>query len=173
MPVNFFKMKKIALLFALLLSLAAAACPAGKTVPKRELAAIVSEFSACDGVEVVRLGRLGTAAVRGVVRAAASSDPETRPVLDLIRGIRRVAVMDYEDCAPQLRERIARRLDRALDGSELLMEARDGNESFRVFGLVDEETGVLRDFVLHAPADGALVYLTGTLSPDALVPFIE
>lgn len=166
-------MKKFFLLLALLPSLAAAARPAGEKIPTGEISAILSDFRRYDGVEVIRLGQIGTAAVKGVVRAAARSDPDAREALRLIRGIRQVSVMDYEDCAPAVRERIERRIARTLAGSELLLEAKDGNSSVRMFGIVDERTGDLHDFVLHAPDDCALVCLSGTLPAEALGRFIE
>ena len=163
-------MRRIILFFLLLLPLAAPARePAGgKAVPKAKITAAISEFRRYEGVEVVRLGRVGTAAVKTLMRAAAQDDPDAREALQLMRGVRNLAVLDYEGCAPAVREKIVRRLDQALDGSELLMEAKDGNSSMQVFGIVDDANGLVRDFVLHAPNDCALICLTGTVSMDTL-----
>ncbi|MBQ9660873.1 MAG: DUF4252 domain-containing protein [Bacteroidales bacterium] len=166
-------MKRFLFFFLTLLPLAAAAAPAEKNVPKGELSAIISEFRRCDGVEVVRLGRMGTAAIRGIVRMAAKEDPDARQALDVMRGVRRITVLQYEDCAPEVRERLVRRLDRALDGCELLMEAKDGDTAMRMFGVVDEASGEMRDFVIHAPSECALICVFGSLKMDSVGKIIN
>ncbi len=166
-------MRKILLLLALLLPLAASGHPAGKTVPKAKITSIISEFRGYDGVEVVSVGRLGTAALRGVVRAAAKGDPEARQALDLMRGIKRITILEYDDCSPRVRERLDRRLANALDGSELLMEAKDGSSAMRLFGLVDEQTGLVRDFVMHTPGENALICIFGSIPMDTVGKFLS
>lgn len=161
--------KKLLLLFSLLLPLAAFALqPAQKVIPKAQLDALVTEFRRCDGVETVRLGRVATLAAKGVVRMAAKGDPDAREMMDILRGIRRLTVLQYDDAAPEVRERINARLTQVLDGSELLMEARDGSSSMRIFGVVDDAGDTVRDFVIHAPGDNALICIFGSLSMDSL-----
>ncbi|MCR4824508.1 MAG: hypothetical protein K5849_04025 [Bacteroidales bacterium] len=163
------KRKSLLLLLLALLPLAASAGNSGsRTVPKTQINAMISEFRRYDGVETVRLGRLGTAAVKGVLRMAAQNEPDAREALALTRGVKHLAVLEYDDCRPEVRERITRRLSEALDGSELLMEARDGSSSMRMFGIVDEQTGEVRDFVLHAPQDCALICIFGSIPMDTV-----
>jgi hypothetical protein len=163
-------MKRLLLLFALaLLPLAASAgAPATKKVSKTRITSVISEVRRQDGVEVVRLGRLGTSAIRGLVRVAAREDPDAREALAVLRGVRNLTVMEYDDCAPAVRERIARRLDAALDGSELLMEAKDEGTAMRIYGIVDERTDRVRDFVIHAPSEYALICIFGSIPMDVL-----
>lgn len=161
-------MKKLLILLFLLLPLAAGAKTTGKTIRKTDLTSIISEFRRYDGVEVVKLGRLGTAAVKAVVRAAVREDPEAREALNLVKGVRKLTVLEYEDCAPEVRERLNNRLRSALQGSDLLMEAKDGSSAMRIYGVVDDATGDVSNFVLHAPNDGALIFVSGTLSADMI-----
>lgn len=160
--------KKILFPLLLLLPLAAAAFPVGQAMPKRQLNAIISEFRRYEGVEVVRVGGLGTTVLRGIAQLAAGGDPEVRQALELARGVRRVSVLEYDGCAPEVRSRIVRRLDRALAGSELLLEAKDGDSSVRLYGFVDEQTDRLQDLVFHAPGDGTLICLFGSLPLESL-----
>lgn len=160
--------KRILFPLLMLLPLAAAAFPARQAMSKRQLSAIISEFRRYEGVEVVRVGGLGTALLRGIAQLSASEDPEIRQVLELARGIRRVSVIEYGDCTPEVRARLVRRLDRALAGSELLMEAKDGDAPVRLYGFVDERTDRLQDLVFHAPGDGTLVCLFGSLPLESL-----
>ena len=166
-------MKKYLFLLLLLLPLAASAARPAKGISRSEVAGIVSEFRHYDGVEVIRLGRLGTAAVKGAVRLAGAGDPDIREALTMMKGLKSLTVLKYDDCAPAVRERLNRRIGRALDKGELLMEAREGGTAMQIFGIVDDETGTARDFVIHAPADNALICLFGTLSLDTLAKITE
>lgn len=166
-------MKKYLFLLLLLLPLAASAARPGKGISRSELTGIISEFRRYDGVEVVRLGRLGTSAVKSAIRLAGAGDPEIRDALTMMKGLKSLTVLQYEDCAPAVRERLNRRIARALDKGELLMEARDGGTSMQIFGIVDDETETVRDFVIHAPANSALICLFGSLSLDTLSKFAE
>lgn len=163
-------MKKLLILFVLtLLPLAASASfPVKQTVSKARLTALISEMRGYDGVEVVRLGALPTAAFKSILRVAARRDEDAREALRLLRGVRRVSVLDYEDCSTAVRERISARLDRALVGSELLMEAKGDDSAMQIFGVVDDKTGTVRDFVLHAPDDCTLICIFGSISMDAV-----
>ena len=119
-------------------------------------------------MEVVKLNRLATGAIKGAVRLAAKSDPDAREAFRMMKGLKKLTVLEYDDAAPDVKASLNTRLAQALDGSELLMEAKDGNSSMQVFGIVDDANGLVRDFVLHAPNDCALICLTGTVSMDTL-----
>ncbi len=161
---------KIILLFlCLLLPLAASAGTPAKKVSKTKVTSVIAEARRYEGVEVVRLGRVATAALKGLVRAASREDPDAREALQLMRGVKNLTVLDYDDCAPAVRERLARRLDEALGGSELLMEAKEsGGTSMQMFGILDEQTDLVRDFVIHAPSEGALICIFGSIPMDVL-----
>ena len=161
-------LKKLLLLFSLLLPLTVSAARPTKTVSRTELSSIFSDFRRYDGVEVVRLGRIATGAVKGVIRLAGKSDPDVREALSAVKGLKSLTVLEYDDCDPAVRERIEQRISHALRNGELLMEARDGGTSMQMFGVVDDAAGTVRDFVIHAPSNCALICLFGTLSMDTL-----
>ena len=159
-------MKKILLIIALLLPLTAVAAGPGRKVSRSEVSSIISEFRHYDGVEVVKLGWLATAAIKGVVRHA-GNDEDARQIREALRGIKSVTVLEYEDAAPDVRYRIKSRITHALDGRELLMEAKDSDASVQIFGVVDESTGTIRDFILSTPDNCALICLFGSIPMEA------
>ena len=165
-------MKRLLLILSLLLPLAASAARSTKSVSRSELASIFSDFRRYEGVEVVRLGRIATGAVKGVIRLAGKNDPDMREAMAAVKGLKSLTVLEYEDCAPAVRERIEHRISHALRNGELLMEAKDGRERVQMFGVVDDATGTVRDFVLHAPENCALICLFGTLSMDTLTQIV-
>lgn len=157
--------KTITILCFLVLSLSAMA---GKNVSKTQLATLVSEYRQYDGVELVQLGSLATSALKTVIRISAKNDPDAAEALQLLNGIRRLTVFEYEDCSPAVKEKITRKLNRILNGSELLMEAKDGDDSMRMYGVVDEKGDTVRDFILHTPGSCALICIFGKVSMKAL-----
>ncbi len=160
-------MKKFLLILTLLVPLAASALEPAKSVSRSAIASIVSEFRRYDGVEVVKLGRLATGALKNVVGLAGISDPDTREALKMIEGLRGLTVVEYEDAPSDIRYRMDRRIERALQKCELLMEAKEDDGTMRMFGSVDG-SGTVRDFVIYAPDSGTLICLFGKMSMDVL-----
>ena len=161
-------MKKYLLILLLLLPLTASAARPQKKVSQREVASIVSEFRHCDGVEVMRLGWLGTALVKGVAVHIDDEDGDMREIRQALRGIKGVAIMSYEDASEEVRSKIERRLNRAMKGRELLMEAKDNGEYVQIFGVMDDARGTVRDFVMHVPSSSALICLFGSIPMEAV-----
>ena len=161
-------MKKYLLILLLLLPLTASAARPQKKVSQREVTSIVSEFRHCDGVEVMRMGWLGTALVKGVAVHVDDNDDDMREIRQALRGIKGVTVMEYESAAPEVRERLNRRLSRVLDKREVLMEVKDDGEKVQIFGVLDEATGLVRDIVFHSPSDCALICMFGSLPLDVV-----
>ncbi|MBR4524830.1 MAG: DUF4252 domain-containing protein [Bacteroidales bacterium] len=161
-------MKKLLLLIALLLPLTASAARPAKRVSRAEMASIISDFRHYDGVEVVKMGWLGTALVKGLAHHVDDGDADTRAMLQTLRGIKGVTIVDYDDADPAVRERLNKKIERALNRCELLMEARDGGSGMQLFGVVDEAKGTVRDLVMHASGDNTLICFFGTVSMDAV-----
>ena len=161
-------LKKFLLIFALLLPLTVTAARPHRNVSSAEVSSIISDFRHYDGVEVVNLGRLGTALVRGVLRHVDDEDDDTRELRHALRGIKGVAIMSYEDASEEVRSKIEHRLARAMKGRELLMEAKGDGESVQIFGVMDETKGAVRDFVMHVPSSSALICLFGSIPMEAV-----
>lgn len=164
-------MKKILLLAAILLPLFAPAT-AGGSVPKSKITSFIYDCQRYEGVEVVQLGGLAAMALRASLRVAASDDPDVRAALKLITGIKRISVLNYENCEPAIQDKISRKLDRMLDGSDLLMETRDGDDLMQIYGVVDENNGTVRDFVLHNPTESSLICIFGSIPIEKLARVI-
>jgi len=159
-------MKKTVLTLCLLFTLTAALAfvPGGND----RLDYVVSKCRKYDGVEVFHLNRFAVWAIKGAARVAGVGDEDIRDALALAKGVSSVTIMDYDECAPLVKERICRRIDRSLRGHELLFEAGDNSSRLQFYGVVDEARGRVRDLVLFDAAGGTLIYITGSISSDTL-----
>lgn len=139
-------------------------------VPQEKLTGIINEYSRKGDFEVTRVGRLGTAALKGAIRMTASDDPdpEVRDALSIISGIRSVAVVEYENSDESVRREFERKVESVLDSSNLLMEVKDEGDNFKLYGVVGENSDTVRDFVMYSPDDCTLVCLFGTIPLDKI-----
>lgn len=161
-------MKKVILLLAIAV-LTAGTCHTSdaRPVPERRLVNIVNSFRGTGGFEIVKVGRLGMTLARSVVgMSEEASDPETKQVLDLIDGVHRVLVVDYEDASERERSIFSSRVGSALASCDLLMSAEDDGSSVNIYGRFDEKSGNVEDLVLFVPEDCALVCVFGKVSME-------
>ena len=158
-------MKRLLLIISILIPFSAYA---GGSVSRARINHIVSECRACEGSEVVHVGWLGTAAIRGIIRLSAMDDPDAREALTLLRGVRSLSVVDFEGCSESDKARLRSRINAALSNDEMLIEVADGQDKMRIYGVVNEKTESVRDFVLYTPGDCALICLFGTLPIDTV-----
>ncbi|MCR5518854.1 MAG: DUF4252 domain-containing protein [Bacteroidales bacterium] len=159
-------MKKfITLLLLLILPLGGLA---GNNVPKAKLSAFISEYRHCPGVELVKMGAFPTMIIKNLIRANIEDDPEDRAAMEAISGVRKIMIFEFEDASAAVRNRMVRNLDEILGGSELLMEVKDDDDRMLMYGVVDEKSGKVRDFVLYAPDECALICLFGSISMNAI-----
>lgn len=167
-------MKRIVFLIALAL-LPLSLVAQNMSAPYRHLYNLIGEYKDIEGFEAVRLGSVGTALARGVVGAAlrADGDREALVLIRAARRIRRIAVVDYEDCSEPVKKRFTERVNRLLEGCPLLMEVNSDGEELRIYGKTDGDSAWLRDCVLYAPSSHALICLSGSVSIDSLASLMH
>lgn len=167
------KMKKLVVIFVLLAT--AFVCAAGNgrkekeamnAVPVDRLVSLISDYSAKDGFDVIRIGRLGTSAIKSLARLGSwdDGDSDAEEALSIISGIKKLAIVDYEDCSPADKESFERKVGRLLKDENVIMEFKDDGHICRIYGVMDERSDKLRDFVLYTPSDCALICLFGSIS---------
>ena len=165
-------MKRIVATILLLLTFTVVFAQTGKSgVPRERITSLINEFRGYDGFEVVRMNSLGTSAIKALVRMSALSDgdKDSRALLDVLKGIKKIAVVDYEDCERNVKDRFSRKIGRALSSADLLMEVKDGTEVLKMYGVVSDDSAVVKDFVMFSQEDCALICLFGSISLDAVM----
>ena len=161
----------IIIVLALALPLAGSTKAQGKSLPGTQISLLISEYKAYDGFEAVKVGRLATGVIKSIIRSGAAKENEAdmKEVLRLMKGIKKFTVVDYSDCDPQVRQGFTNKMDRLLDGVEMLMEVKDDSDVMRMYGVVDDRGGKVKNFVLYCPEDCTLICLFGTISLDSVL----
>lgn len=152
-------MKK-ALLTVIIALVAGIGAWAGKPAKVHNL---VRQYKGCEGFEVVSLGRVGTSLIKGVIRVSADMDAEDKAVFNAFTNIKRLAIVDFEDAQPEVKERFVRKLERILEDMELIMEANDDGEHISIYGVEDGSS--VKDCILYS-SDGALIITEGGIDID-------
>lgn len=164
---NFF-MKRVLFAICIFLPMLAWSCTSGRTATETDVTAALAECGRYEGAEVIKLGRAATVALKGVVRIAGIDDPDVREALGLIKNIRGISVLSYDDCSAEDKSSICSKLERALDGSELLIEAKDSDDKVKLYGRMDDDSDVVRDIVVYVPSSCAMVCIAGNVSMETL-----
>ena len=153
-------MKKILLTLCMVLCLvptAWAGTPTGK------LRTLVNEFRDEPGFEIVDMGPLALGLIRAAARTEAKNDDD-RKALQVFKDIKHLTILDFSDAEASRKEKFLRKAKRVLADEEMLMEAKDGGETVRVYGLSNAAGDVLEDIILLA--GDALISVRGKIRAD-------
>ena len=123
----------IIIVLALTLPLASKANAQGKSIPGTQISLLISEYKAYDGFEAVKVGRLGTGILKSLISSGAveGNDPDIKDFKRLMKGIKKLALVDYSDCDPEVRQGFSKKMTRLLDGVDMLMEVKYDNTRTR------------------------------------------
>ena len=167
-------MKKLLITLLTVIFASMCFCTDMKAVTKNKLMALVQDVKPYDGVELVKVGSLGTAAIKALVKLGAVIDDEdARNALEIIKGLNKVVILDYEDCDDAVKAKITAKAAKALAGSDLLMEVKDGEDHMQMYGVVDGEGSEVRDFVMYDSEGCALICLFGRINLNTVMKLAE
>ena len=130
-----------------------------------KLRTLVNEFRDEPGFEVVDMGPVAL----GLIRAAARGEVKTeddRKALQVFKDIKRLTILDFSDAEASRKEKFLRKAKRVLADEEMLLEAKDGGETIRVYGLSNAAGDILEDIVLLA--DDAIISVRGKIRADLI-----
>ena len=157
-------MKKILITLLMILSLGTGA-QAGRANQNPQLRNLVTSYKGTEGFEIVDLGGVALSLMKAAARSAAETE-EDRQAMALFKGIKRLTVVDFSDASDHAREAFLRKANRILDQGEMLMEAKDGGETIRIYGSSSKDENFLEDIVLLA--EDTLIFVRGTIRIDQI-----
>ena len=156
-------MKKLFLALVLTLQMVgcAMAGPAG-------IQTLVNQYRYREDVDVISVGPMGMSLLRMVAGASSGLDKDVLDLLRLTKDVKRVTIVDFGDS--EVRDRMASKLERELEGMELIMEAKEDGECVRIFGHDDGKC--IRDFLLYT-SDGTLIMTRGKVDADKVIALMS
>ena len=160
-------------MLCILCPLAAGAVTIKDRISSAQVKALVTECRSYEGAEVINAGRLITGAVKGAIRLAAVGDGQSWEITKLLKGVKSISILDFEDCSPGDRAAICGRIDRLLSGIEPLMEVRDDGYLLLIYGVVDDAASTVRDFIVYSPDDGTFICMFGSVNVEKAVHIIN
>lgn len=152
-----------------------------KGVSYSKLESLISSYKDAPGFDVNKIGRLGTGAIKALIKrsfkaeskedakngtAPADKDkgPDTNDIIKMVRGVKKITVVDYDECPSLVKAEITQKLDEILVPEGMIMEVKKHGDVMKLYGVLDEKSEKLRNFVLYAPEDHTIICLFGTIS---------
>lgn len=162
-------MKRILILLALcLLPLTALA---QKAISQQDIANLVEQYSATEGFDVMKMNNMSTSLIKTALKVAAknnSDDSYINDILDVLKGIKKITVIDFSECSLSSRTAIKESITKLLSGADLIVEMKEGLDRTQMYGVVSESGSTVKDFILYSSDDCSLSCLFGTISLDAI-----
>jgi len=165
---NILIMKRFLLLLCILTPCLSCTGTRGGATPSSSISDTISECRHYDGADYLKLGRLATGALKGVAGMVGKEDSDVLEAVSLMEGIRGLTVFSFDDCSDEDKASISGKLTDALADSEVLLEVSDSGRKMKLYGTYDEESGQVRDFVLYAPSESALICIKGSVSMESI-----
>ena len=131
--------------------------------PSGLIRTLVNEFRDQPGFEVVDMGPVALGLIRAAARGEVKNE-EDRKALQVFKDIKRLTILDFSDADAAHKEKFLRKAKRVLAEEEMLMEAKDGGETVRIYGMSNAAGDILEDIILLA--DDALISVRGKIRAD-------
>ena len=152
--------KKVILLILSILTVCGSMNDIGKNT---RLQALVNSYKGREGIEVLNIRR----PMLNLLKIAAfysDGDEDAKAVKEMLKGIKRITIVDYDDAEPQVKSEFSRKVSKILSNEDLLMEAKDDGETMRIYGTFNEKTGKVSDVGIFSPTDGTFIFLVGSFN---------
>lgn len=133
--------------------------------PAGKIRTLMNEFRDEPGFEVVDMGPLALGLIRAAARTEAKNDDD-RKALQVFKDIKHLTILDFSDAEASRKEKFLRKAKRVLADEEMLMEAKDGGETVRIYGLSNAAGDILEDIILLA--GDALISVRGKIRADLI-----
>ena len=156
-------------LFALLLLFSSSELLA-KRPPVESLKSLCQEYKGKEGFEVVNLGPMAMSLMRTAAKMEA--DPDDRQAINILKGIKRMMVVDYEDSRKADRDSFNAKVEQVLKSMELLMSVMDEGETVEIYGDYDEGSALLGNVVVFMPSEGGLVAFSGSIRMEDVAALV-
>lgn len=156
--------KKIVLLVIAILTVCGSMNAIGKNT---RLQALINSYKGEEGIEVLNIRR----PMLNLLKVAAfhsDEDEDTKAFIQMLKGIKRITIVDYDDSSPEIKSEFSSKLSKILSKEDLLMEAKEDGDHVKIFGILSEDGSTIKDIILHETDGGTLISVIGTIRLDQI-----
>lgn len=132
---------------------------------------LIREYNLTEGFETVSVGGLGLGLIKMIAKP--SMDEEERAALEIMDGLRRIVVLDYEEADSSKRESFTRKMTDILDRAEKILEVKDEEDILNIYGTCADDGDSIDDLMIFSPGDCSLICLFGSISSQKIADLIE
>ena len=132
---------------------------------------LIREYNLTEGFETVSVGGLGLGLIKMIAKP--SMDEEERAALEIMDGLRRIVVLDYEEADSSKRESFTRKMTDILDRAEKILEVKDEEDILNIYGTCADDGDSIDDLMIFSPGDCSLICLFGSISSQKVADLIE
>ena len=132
---------------------------------------LIREYNMTEGFETVSVGGLGLGLIKMIAKP--SMDEEERAALEIMDGLRRIVVLDYEEADSSKRESFTRKMTEILDSAEKIIEVKDEEDILNIYGTCADDGDSIDDLMIFSPGDCSLICLFGSISSQKVADLIE
>lgn len=165
------KIISILLLTALVAAMGQSVEAKKKDVKTSSVVELVRKYRSHDDFTVVSIGSFGMGMMKTLAKM--SLDKEERAALDIIKGIKRLIVVEFEDARAEVRDEFNSKLSELLKDSEMILEAKDEGDVVHIYGTPARSGEAISDIIIHVPGDYALICLFGSIRADDVANLLE
>ena len=165
-------MKKI--IFAVLsLWLTACSCIAeNKHVNTNNVINTIGEYKDVSGVQVISVGKLILGLGKFAAKLSVDSEEE-KAALEILNGIDKVVVINYEDAAEAQKNELNARFSDLFNQAETILEVKEDGATVKTYGTSVNEGESIDDLMIFIPEEYTLICVLGSISADKVGELIK
>ena len=145
---------------------------ANRNIDTRNIISTISEYKHVSGVHVISVGRLGLGLAKMVANLSAESEEE-RAALEILNGINKEVVVNYEEATAAKQKELNSKLSRLLNKAEKILEVKDEEDTVNIYGTSVNGGESVDDLMIFIPEDYTLICVLGSISAERIADIIK
>lgn len=165
-------MKKITFVILCLWLSVFASLAANRNVNTERIIDTVSEYKHVSGFHVFSVGKLGLGLAKVVANLSAESEEE-KTAIEILNGINKVVVVNYEDAAVAKQKELNSKLSKLFNNTEKIIEVKDEEDTVNIYGTSVNGGESIDDLMIFIPEDYTLICVLGSISAERIADLIK
>lgn len=159
--------KLIAFIMLVIMTAGTGISQAAVAKDKEGIADLISKYEGKDGFTIISLGSFPMGLVKMVANQSAEAS-EDREALDILDGIHKFVVVEYEEASAEKKKAFSKELSALLKDAEKMIEVKDGGDSVDIYGTLSKDGEKITDVIIHIPEDCTFVCFFGSIRTEDL-----